>query len=85
MSDAVDVIFRYRADAGLEAEAVARRRLDILYIPEEEYSMCSPNTQTLGDIYVEYMWLSGDLRAMNYEGMINSLITWLEETYATEG
>ena len=80
MSDAIDALFRYRADAGLEAEAMARRRLSILWIDPEEYAMCSENTQALGDIYVQFMGDSGDLRALNYAGMLNSLITWLEET-----
>ena len=50
MNRAIYALFWYRESLGLEAAVMFRRMLDVLYIPPEEYMMCSANTRKLGDI-----------------------------------
>ena len=77
---AMSALFYYRVDMGLEAEMVhRRRRLDQL--PYPDMFMCSENTQTLGDVYMSFIYNSMDLTWANQKWTVWKVISWIEETY----
>ena len=84
MEEAMAVLFRFRANIGLESEIAFRRRvLRIAGIPESEYAMCSSETKALGDRIVEVYYANvGDTRPANYYPMLDNLNEWMEETYS---
>ena len=73
-------LFDYRVDMGLAAMIVyRRRRLDMM--PYPDLSMCSDNTQNLGDVYMSFIYGSMDLTWENQEFTVEKVIGWIEETY----
>jgi len=84
MNEAISETYWYRVGLSLEYPVMFRRRLDILVIPDEEYSMCSDNTKQLATILTDYMTYNCcNGQYINYPSMIKSLTDWIDATYAT--
>ena len=85
MDEAISETYWYRVGLSLEYPVMFRRRLDILVIPFEDYSMCSDNTKQLATILTDYMTYNCcNGSYINYPPMIKSLTDWIDATYATQ-
>ena len=82
MEDAMAALYDYRVSLGLEAMVVARRRLGAL--PPADFSMCTENTQSLGEVYYDYQMDALDFTYENQKPMLDSLEAWIEETYISD-
>ena len=82
MNDAVNTLYWWRADYGLEHPVMFRRQLSRMYLPPEAYGMCSAATRPLGDIFVDFIYGNCcDSRPMNYYPMLDRLVDWMDSTY----
>ena len=84
MRDAIQTTFWYRVGQNLEYPVMfRRRRLDILYIPEDAYEMCSENTQKLARIQADYMTYNCcNDQYINLPPFIKDLSDWIDSKYA---
>ena len=55
MQEALNDLFWYRVELGLETIYMCRRRLDYMEIPPSVFEMCSKETQNLGKLYADRM------------------------------
>mmetsp|Transcript_1288 Transcript_1288/g.1736 ORF Transcript_1288/g.1736 Transcript_1288/m.1736 type:complete len:92 (+) Transcript_1288:443-718(+) len=75
MEKAMGVLFRFRADSGLERQIM----LKVAALEDSEFAMCSSNTQKLGKIYQEfYNKYVADTRAINYYPMLDNIVSWMD-------
>ena len=85
MEDAMRALYWYRVQLNLEHPVIFRRRqLDMLWIPDTEYSMCSTNTKKQAEVLTRMM--SGgsiDGRVINFYPMLDLLPDWMDNTYGS--
>ena len=75
----------WRASYGMETMIAFRRRLAIAFTPAEEYEMCSPNTQNLAEILINYsIYSCCDDRSYNFYPLLDRIIDWMVEFYGTK-
>ena len=80
MEEAIAVLFRFRANNGLESEIAFRRVLKIAGIPPSKFAMCSKETVKLGDSLLEIYYDNvGDTRPYNYYPMLDNIIEWMDD------
>lgn len=75
----------WRGEYGLESLIAFRRNLRIAYTSPSEYSMCSPDTQNLAQILVDYrMTYCCDDRVYNFYPLLDRIIAWMDTFYGTK-
>ena len=80
---ALEAVFWYRMEYGLEYAVLARR--SIAYVDPSEYSMCSLDTQRLVENYLDvYYGYAGDTRVENYYPLFDDVVEWIDEFYGAE-
>ena len=83
VNDAIYTLFWFRADVGLEAAIMFRRReLMPPYYDPTLWSMCSTKTQKLAEIYTDYMRRNCcDDRPMNFYPLLDRIEEWINDEY----
>ena len=79
VESAIDELLWWRSNHGLEAMIAYRRRLSVMYIPDETFDMCSSQTYQLGLIYRNSMMDNCcDSRSINFYPLLDRIVSWME-------
>lgn len=80
LESAIDTLIYWRNQYGLEAIVMFRRRLSIMWIPEDTFNMCSDSTEDLGLIYRDAVLDNCcDSRPMNYYPLLDRIDDWMDQ------
>ena len=82
----INELVKWRSHYGLEGYIAYRRQLSYDEAPYSEYAMCSPNTTSLAQIYLNYACdycrvAVKDVRHLNYYPLLDRIVEWMETEY----
>ena len=81
VSEAMDALYKYRTEVGLESGWTTEA--DLGFLEDQDYSECSNNTQELVEIYLKFINEDGtDHTFEDQESMLESLTNWMDVFYS---